>query len=75
MRLTKWLISLFSKHPNEIGMSYLGHFFRALIVAFILLKAFAIITIHAIFPFIFVHNVSKIIESLHIELNHGQKEF
>tara|TARA_R110002072_G_scaffold48518_3_gene132719 strand:+ start:1272 stop:1436 length:165 start_codon:yes stop_codon:yes gene_type:complete len=54
-------------------MSYLGHLFRALIVAFILLKAFAMIVIHAILPFVFVHNVSKIIEALHIELNHGQE--
>jgi len=73
MRSIKWLISHFSKHPNEIGMSYLGHLFRALIVAFILLKAFAMIVIHAILPFVFVHNVSKIIEALHIELNHGQE--
>ena len=72
MRLIKHLTNRFLEHPNEQGMTYVGHFVRAMGIAVVLAIAVVMITVHAIFPFIFVHNVSKIIETLHIEMNHGQ---
>ena len=61
------LIKLFSEHPSSVGMSYVGHFFRAIGFAFLLLYACLVCLIHAVFPFLFEHTASSIICFLYDE--------
>ena len=62
------LIKLFSEHPRSVGMSYIGHLFRAVGFAVFLLSAAFACVIHAVFPFIFEHTASNIISLLHDEM-------
>ncbi len=62
------LIKLFSQHPRDIGMSYIGHFFRAIGFASLMAYACLVCLIHAVFPFIFEHTASNIVSFLHDEM-------
>lgn len=61
---------LFLAHPNDVGMSYIGHFFYALSVMARLLICVPACLIHAFFPFLFTNTTSKIVNKLHDEFNH-----
>ena len=45
-------MKLFTKHPNEVGETYLGHALQAIEIACKLQVAFYTQLIHAAFPFI-----------------------
>ena len=62
------LIKLFNEHPRSVGMSYIGHLFRALGFAALLSYACLVCVIHAVFPFIFEHTASNIVSLLHDEM-------
>ena len=53
--------NIFTKHPNEVGESYLLHMFNALRYAFTFLLLFVIAFIHAILPFLFARTASDIV--------------
>ena len=59
------LIKLFNEHPRDVGMSYIGHLFRAVGFSLVLAYACAICLVHAIFPFLFEHSASNIVSFLH----------
>ena len=53
--------NIFTKHPNEVGESYLLHMFNALRYSFTFLLLFVIAFIHAILPFLFIRTASDIV--------------
>jgi hypothetical protein len=55
--------NIFSKHPKEVGETYLQHFIAACKYGIVLFGLFIIAIIHAVFPFILKKTVSnKIID-------------
>ncbi|MDA9800959.1 DUF6356 family protein [Candidatus Pseudothioglobus singularis] len=55
--------NIFSKHPKEVGETYLQHLIAACKYGFVLFGLFIITIIHAVIPFVFKKTVSnKIIE-------------
>jgi len=53
--------NIFTKHPKEVGESYLRHMFNALRYSFTFLLLFVIAFIHAILPFLFARTASDIV--------------
>ncbi len=69
MKSINELLGLFNKHPNEVGMSYFGHFLYSSTVTFrLFVYAFACL-IHTFFPFLFTHTISEFVSRLHEEFN------
>lgn len=63
-------MSVFNKHPNEVGMNYFQHFLFAFSVVFKLTVAGFCCTVHAFFPFMFTHTTSRIVKELHGKIGH-----
>ena len=53
------MANIFTKHPKEVGESYLQHLLVALKYSFTLFLLFLITFIHSIFPFIFRNTTSS----------------
>lgn len=60
----------FTRHPNEVGMNYVQHFFFAFYVQFKLILAILACFVHAFFPFLFTTTASTIIKELHTDIAH-----
>ena len=63
------MINIFTKHPQEVGETYLEHLFNAVRFAFTFLLLFVVALIHSIFPFLFTKTASCVIQEMarHIE--------
>lgn len=59
----------FTKHPQEVGLSYGGHFLFAWSVVFKLMKGVVCCSIHSVFPFMFTNTTSTIIKGLHDKID------
>jgi hypothetical protein len=57
----KW----FTKHPTEVGMTYLGHCCFALGVGSRMMLSGAACVVHAAFPFLFERTASKTVKGLY----------
>jgi len=71
------IIKLFTKHPNEVGETYLGHAFQAASVAWKCQIAVYTQLIHAVFPFIkppFKTDVCSLIKYLDKKLPANRKK-
>ena len=55
----------FTRHPNEVGESYAGHFLNASAFALRMFVGSIAVLIHAIFPFLFVQTGSRTMDKLH----------
>ena len=55
----------FSRHPQEVGMTYLQHFVFAFSVTFKLMIAAFCCSVHAFLPFLFTTTTSGIVRDLH----------
>jgi hypothetical protein len=55
----------FTKHPDEVGESYFGHFASASGFALRMLAGGAAVLVHAVFPFLFVQTGSRTMDKLH----------
>jgi hypothetical protein len=53
-------VNSFTKHPEEVGMTYWQHFRFAMNLAKLTFKACFASVIHAFFPFLFVNTTSRI---------------
>ena len=53
--------NIFTKHPNELGETYLQHGFSAMRYSLTSLFLFVIAFIHAILPFLFVRTASDVV--------------
>ena len=69
----KWLVKLFTEHPNSVGESYWQHFMSASRISARLGIACSSQLVHAIFPFIYPPLESDI-ESLMKFLDESQPE-
>lgn len=56
--------NLFTQHPKEVGLSYLGHMKFALWVTSRLAYCTFACLVHALFPFWFTHTVSEVLADL-----------
>ena len=63
------MINIFTKHPKEVGETYLEHMFNALRYSLTFLFLFVVAFIHAIIPFLFTRTASCVIQEMarHIE--------
>ena len=63
------MINIFTKHPEEVGETYLEHMFNALRYSLTFLFLFVVAFIHAIIPFLFTRTASCVIQEMarHIE--------
>jgi len=55
------LKNIFTKHPNEVGETYLKHMFNAMRYSLTFLFLFVIAFVHAILPFLFEKTASDIV--------------
>ena len=53
--------NIFTKHPNEVGETYVQHGLQAMRYSLTFLLLFVIALIHAILPFLFVRTASDIV--------------
>ena len=63
------MINIFTKHPEEVGETYLEHMYNALRYAITFLLLFFVALIHSILPFLFTQTASCVIQAMakHIE--------
>ena len=63
------MTNIFTKHPKEVGETYLEHMWNALRYSFTFLLLVVVAFIHAIFPFLFTKTASCVIQEMarHIE--------
>ena len=61
--------NIFTKHPKEVGETYLEHMYNALRYSFTFLLLCVVAFIHSIFPFLFTKTASCVIQEMarHIE--------
>ena len=63
------MTNIFTKHPKEVGETYLEHMFNAVRFSLTFLLLFVVALIHSIFPFLFTRTASCVIQEMarHIE--------
>ena len=66
-------MNIFTKHPSEVGESYLEHGFQAMRYSFTFLLLFVISFIHAIFPFLFVKTASNCVGEMTKHMEQREK--
>jgi hypothetical protein len=62
-------MNLFTKHPKEVGETYLQHMCVALGFSFVFLLLTLSAFVHAFVPFIFINTASNKVFSLHKKIN------
>ena len=53
--------NIFTKHPNEVGETYVQHWLQAMRFSLTFLFLFVIALVHAILPFLFEKTASDIV--------------
>ena len=66
-------MNIFTKHPTEVGESYLRHGFSSIRYAFTFLLLFVIAFIHAIFPFLFEKTASNVVSEMTKHMKRREK--
>ena len=68
-------VNIFTKHPNELGETYLQHGLAAMRYSLTFLFLFVIAFIHAILPFLFKKTASDIVCEMsdHMECRKGNE--
>ena len=68
------MTNIFTKHPKEVGETYLQHGIQSMRYSLTFLFLFVIAFIHAILPFIFTKTASCIIQEMsdHIKEREGE---
>ena len=56
--------NIFTKHPKEVGETYLEHMVTALIYSITVLFLFVVALIHSIFPFLFTKTASCVVQEM-----------
>ena len=67
--------NIFTKHPNEVGETYVQHSIHAMRYSLTFLFLFGIAFIHAILPFLFIRTASDIVCEMteHMECRKGNE--
>ena len=58
------MINIFTKHPKEVGETYLEHMWNALRYSFTFLLLLFVSLIHSIFPFLFIKTASCVVQEM-----------
>jgi len=56
--------NIFTKHPKEVGETYLEHMWNALRYGFTFLLLFFVALIHSILPFLFTKTASCVVQEM-----------
>jgi hypothetical protein len=67
-------MKLFTKHPADVGMSYIEHLQFALKLSLTLLLCSITSAIHAIFPFLWINRASSKIDEMNKNFKHRNEE-
>ena len=66
--------NIFTKHPKEVGESYIQHFFKALSFSGLLFSLGFKALIHALLPFCFETTVSDKVKTLSADMQKRREE-
>ena len=58
------MTNIFTKHPKEVGETYLEHMWNALRYGFTFLLLFFVALIHSILPFLFTKTASCVVQEM-----------
>ena len=67
------MTNLFTKHPKEVGETYLEHLFNAVRFAFTFLLLFIVALIHSIFPFLLTKTASCVVQEMAKHMEEREK--
>mgnify|MGYP001275034548 FL=1 len=65
--------NIFTKHPKEVGETYLEHMWNAMRYSFTFLLLFFVAFIHAIFPFLFTTTASCVVQEMSKHMEKREK--
>ena len=66
-------MNIFTKHPKEVGETYLEHLFNAVRYAFTFLLLFVVALIHSILPFLFTKTASCVVQEMAKHMEEREK--
>ena len=58
------MTNIFTKHPKEVGETYLEHMFNAVRFSLTFLLLFVVALIHSILPFLFTRTASCVVQEM-----------
>ena len=58
------MTNIFTKHPKEVGETYLEHMWNAVRYSFTFLLLFFVALIHSILPFLFTKTASCVVQEM-----------
>ena len=67
------MTNIFTKHPKEVGETYLEHLFNAVRYAFTFLLLFVVALIHSILPFLFTKTASCLVQEMAKHMEEREK--
>ena len=67
------MTNIFTKHPKEVGETYLEHLFNAVRYAFTFLLLFVVALIHSILPFLFTKTASCVVQEMAKHMEEREK--
>ena len=67
------MTNIFTKHPKEVGETYLEHLFNAVRFAFTFLLLFGVALIHSIFPFLLTKTASCVVQEMAKHMEEREK--
>ena len=67
------MTNIFTKHPKEVGETYLEHLFNAVRFAFTFLLLFVVALIHSIFPFLLTKTASCVVQEMAKHMEEREK--
>ena len=67
------MINIFTKHPEEVGETYLEHMYNAVRYSLTFLLLFFVALIHSIFPFLFTKTASCVVQEMARHMDKREK--
>ena len=67
------MTNIFTKHPKEVGETYLEHMFNAVRFSLTFLLLFVVALIHSIFPFLFTKTASCVVQEMAKHMEEREK--
>ena len=67
------MINIFTKHPEEVGETYLEHMYNAVRYSLTFLLLFFVALIHSIFPFLFTKTASCVVQEMAKHMEEREK--
>ena len=66
-------MNIFTKHPKEVGETYLEHMFNAVRFSLTFLLLFVVALIHSILPFLFTKTASCVVQEMAKHMEEREK--